>query len=83
MASYTVYSMENCSYCQRAKSLLEVNGLAYNEIVMGKDITREALLEACQHYGHGRTMPLIVRIDEHGNEEHVGGYTELSESLKQ
>lgn len=82
MASYVVYSMENCSFCQRAKSLLEVKGFEYREIVMGKDITREALLEACQHYGHGRTMPLIVMIDEHGNEQHVGGYEELSNSLK-
>ena len=82
MASFTVYSKDMCGYCTRAKSLLEINNLDYDEIKLGRDIDRDALIEAVQYYGHGNTMPMIIHEDEHGNKERIGGYEELSNWVK-
>lgn len=78
---YTVYSKDACPFCVQAKTLLTQKNLDFREIKLGKDITLEALLEACEYYGHGRTMPLIVKEDEFGNVERIGGFTELKASL--
>lgn len=32
MARITVYSTDNCSFCTRAKALLEARGLSYEEV---------------------------------------------------
>jgi glutaredoxin 3 len=37
MAKITVYSTEPCSFCVRAKDLLERRGLRYEEINLAKD----------------------------------------------
>lgn len=80
---FTVYSKGECNFCNRAKSLLEVNSLPYTEILMGRDIERDALIEAVQFYGHGRTMPMVIGEDDHGNKERIGGYEELSQWIKE
>lgn len=80
---FTVYSKDMCGYCTRAKTLLESNGLPYDEIKLGRDIDRDALLEAIEYFGHGRTMPMIISEDEHGNKERIGGYEELSNFVKE
>lgn len=84
LAEFTIYSKDGCSYCDRAKALCEANSRTYTELKLGRDIEYDALLDTIQHYGHGRTMPLIVCNDDgHGNQFRIGGYTELSEYLKQ
>ena len=80
---FTVYSKDQCAYCTRAKALLETHGLTFDEIKLGRDIERDALIEAIQYYGHGMTMPMVIVEDEHGNKERVGGYEELSNYLKE
>lgn len=82
MVHFTVYSKDNCAYCQRAKTLLEINSFGYDEIKLGRDIERDALIEAIQYYGHGNTMPMIIAEDDHGNKERIGGFNELSEWIK-
>lgn len=82
MAEFVVYSKDGCAYCERAKMLLNVNSMAFQELKMGKDITREELLEAVQYFGHGNTLPMIIREDEHGNKERIGGFEELSQWVK-
>jgi glutaredoxin len=80
---FTVYSKDGCAYCTRAKTLLEINNLPYDELKMGRDIERDALIEAVQFYGHGNTLPMIISEDEHGNKERVGGFEELSNWVKE
>jgi|SaaInl1SG_22_DNA_1037389.scaffolds.fasta_scaffold04510_12 glutaredoxin len=79
---FTVYSKDLCGYCTRAKTLLDTHSLPYNEIKLGRDIERDALIEAIQFYGHSNTMPMVIVEDEHGNKERVGGYEALSEYVK-
>lgn len=79
---FTVYSKDLCGYCTRAKTLLDTHSLPYNEIKLGRDIERDALIEAIQFYGHSNTMPMVIVEDEYGNKERVGGYEALSDFVK-
>ena len=56
----TVYSKNNCPFCQRAKQLLELKGLTYAEINIEEDTdARQVLIEAGV-----RTVPQIFINDQ-------------------
>ena len=68
-----IYSKPNCTYCDKAKSLVKKLGMTYEEKIFGKDFkTPEELYEAVGK--QVRTMPQI-KIDG----ELVGGYNQLVE----
>lgn len=64
-----IYSKDNCPYCEGAKLLCSTEGLVYEEVKIGKDITREEFMEM---HPTVRTMPLIF-VDK----QKVGGYQEF------
>lgn len=68
-----VYSKDNCPYCVKAKALLKGYGIAYTEVTIGKDITREEFLDL---FPTARTVPQII-LDG----ERIGGYDELVKRL--
>jgi glutaredoxin-related protein len=43
MTPYIIYSRDNCPWCVKAKELLEMKGLPYNELKLGIDYNREEL----------------------------------------
>jgi glutaredoxin 3 len=46
MAAVTVYTTDPCSFCLRAKQLLDARGIAYDEVNLAKDpVGRTELLE--------------------------------------
>jgi glutaredoxin len=69
----TVWSKDQCGYCEMAKQLLELRGIEFEERKIGKDWTKEQLLEAVPT---AKSVPQIF-IDE----EYVGGFTELKQLL--
>lgn len=69
----TVWSKNNCPYCDQAKALLKMKGIAFEEKKIGDGYTKEDLLEAVPT---ARTVPQIF-LDE----ELIGGYTELKNKL--
>jgi glutaredoxin 3 len=69
-----VYTKDNCPHCVKAKTLLQVRGLEYSEVVIGKDITREEFMEA---FPNARTVPQIIF-----DNKNIGGYEELVQKLK-
>lgn len=69
----TVWSKDMCGYCEQAKQLLESKGIEFEERKIGKDWTKEQLLEAVPT---ARTVPQIF-LDE----QYVGGYQELRQKL--
>ncbi len=70
-----VWSKDNCTFCDQAKSLLEQRNIAYEEKKIGYGYTREDLLEAVPT---ARTVPQIFV-----NNNHVGGFTELRKYVEQ
>ena len=70
-----VWSRDHCAYCVKAKNLLEMKGIEYEERNISAGVwNREQLLEACPA---ARTVPQIV-IDG----VVIGGYDQLEEYFK-
>ena len=70
---YTIYTKDNCTYCDQAKNLLTQKGINFEALKLGVDITRDELLEKIPT---ARTMPQIMMGDRL-----VGGFTELKNEL--
>jgi glutaredoxin len=70
-----VWSKYNCPYCEQAKALLKLKGIAFEERKIGDGYTKEDLLEAVPT---ARTVPQIFL-----GEELVGGFTELKKRLEE
>lgn len=68
-----VYSKKQCSFCVKAKALLDMKNIPYRESVIGEDILREDFMSI---FPEQKSVPLIV-IDG----QKVGGYQELVEFL--
>lgn len=74
MKNIEVYTINNCGYCEAAKSLLKMNDLSFKEFnITNDDKARMELVEKTNH----RTMPQIF-IDG----EFIGGYVELKKFLE-
>ncbi|HYR97145.1 MAG TPA: glutaredoxin 3 [Candidatus Binatus sp.] len=70
MARVAIYTTRSCSFCVRAKRLLEARGIVYDEIDVGQDAVLRA--ELIQRTGR-QTVPQIF-IDG----ESIGGFEELA-----
>jgi glutaredoxin 3 len=71
-----MYSTNFCSYCDRARALLQRKGIAVVEIKVDEDVAeRQAMLNRS---GGRRTVPQIFIGDRH-----VGGYQELAQLERQ
>jgi glutaredoxin len=68
-----VWSKDMCPFCDKAKSLLKLKNIEFEERNINKDYTKEQLMEAVPN---ARTVPQIFI-----NDELVGGYTELHRKL--
>ena len=73
MQKAIIWSKSNCSYCDQAKQLLTMKGIAFEERKIGAEWTKEQLLEAVPT---ARAVPQIFLDDQY-----VGGYTELKQRL--
>ena len=70
-----VWSRDNCPYCVKAKNLLDIQDLKYEERNISEGVwTREQLLAACPG---ARTVPQIIM-----NDTVIGGYDQLEEYFK-
>ena len=72
MAKVTVYTMDYCPYCERAKAMLKQRGIAYEEVRVAED--DDAQWDALYKRSKLKTMPQIFADDRL-----VGGFTELNE----
>lgn len=73
--SIVIYSKDECSFCDRARSLLRSLGKEYIEYKLEKDFTRETIKAV---FPQAKTFPVIT-IDN----SYIGGYTELAEIAKE
>ena len=70
-----VWSKYHCPYCDKAKALLQMKGIQFEEKKIGDGYTKEELLEAVPN---ARTVPQIFLDDKL-----IGGYTDLEKYLKE
>jgi glutaredoxin 3 len=73
-AKATLYSKDSCSFCIRAKMLLEQNGVDYEHIDLTGDF--ESQVQLAQRTGR-MTMPLVFVGDEL-----IGGFEDLVLALR-
>lgn len=57
----TVYTKDNCPGCVALKASLAQAGEAFNEVKIGRDITRE---EFMAKFPSVRTVPYVVETDK-------------------
>ena len=75
MSDVIVWTKENCFYCHMAKSLLEREEIEFEERnIENGEWSQAQMLEAAPN---ATTVPQIFF-----GEEHVGGFTELQQYLK-
>lgn len=70
-----LFTKENCSYCNSAKTFLKSKGIYFEERSLGLDFTRETLLEM---YPTAKTFPVVV-IDGFN----IGGFNELTKTINE
>ena len=70
MAKVTVYTMDHCPFCERAKALLKQRGVEYAEIRVPMD--DDAQWEALEKKTGMKTMPQIMN-----GETLIGGFNDL------
>lgn len=68
--SVVIYSKDGCSFCVKAKHLLQAKSMKFEEFKLGTDITREQMFKEL-----GREVRTIPQITIDG--EYIGGYSEL------
>jgi len=69
-----IYTRNNCVWCDRAKNLLKINNLEYEEIDLSDDVLRENFYKKFNH--SIKTMPQIF-IDDN----RIGGFEALVDYL--
>lgn len=69
----TLYTRENCTFCIKAKELLQKNNIPYEEFIIGKDISRN---EVIQKFPDRKKLPIILE-----NDKIIGGYDDLAEYI--
>ncbi len=69
MSAVVIYTKTFCSFCRRAKELLEMKGVPYLEIDLMKEDKYHEMVDKA---GGRKTVPQIFI-----NGSHIGGYDEL------
>ncbi len=70
MRAIVIYTQDFCPYCLKAKALLDIKGLKYQEFKIRTDEDKKKLSQIA---GDRKTVPQIF-INSH----HIGGYDELN-----
>ena len=66
-----IYTKEDCAFCFQAKAFMQKKNLPYTEHLVGRDLTRDELIEK---FPQMTTVPIIM-VDN----QLIGGYINLIE----
>ena len=77
---YTIYSKPNCSFCLQAKQLLEMEQLPFEYKNLGTHYSLDELMTLAPN---AKSFPQIFVVDENGNKDLIGGFSDLVEYLNQ
>jgi glutaredoxin 3 len=73
----TIYSKNDCPWCDKAKALLSEKNISFKELKFGTDFSREQLAEKVPFNYNKITVPQIFFGDDH-----IGGYEDLEDFFK-
>jgi glutaredoxin len=59
--NYTIYSKENCPYCHKIKTVMELTGSDFVVYTLGEDFTKD---EFYSEFGEGSTFPQVLCDDK-------------------
>ena len=59
--NFSVYSKENCPYCYKIKTVLDLTGTEYEIYTLGEDFDRQ---EFYDKFGEGSTFPQVICDDK-------------------
>jgi glutaredoxin len=59
--NYTIYSKENCPYCHKIKTVMELTGNDFVVYTLGEDFTKD---EFYLEFGEGSTFPQVLCDDK-------------------
>ena len=80
MKKVIMYSKPGCSFCNKAKVLLESMGIPYEERPVGQRYTKEDVVKHCTSVNSTAMVSsvpqMILWVD--GKETYIGGYTDLA-----
>lgn len=68
-----IYTKNDCSWCVKTKLYMQKHNIVFDEVHIGKDMTREEFLE---QFPQIKTIPAIF-IDE----KYIGGYINLTQKF--
>lgn len=66
-----IYTKDDCVFCAQAKTFMQKKKIEYTEHLIGRDITREELIE---RFPQMKTVPIVV-----DDGKLLGGYINLVE----
>jgi glutaredoxin 3 len=79
---FRIYTMSGCGYCTRAKQLMVLHGLKFEEVDLSDTDKRNRFLNGRMFLEAAtRTMPKVYKVDPDKGELLIGGYTELESFL--
>jgi len=73
--NFSVYSKENCPYCERVKKVFDMLNIQHKIFTLDKDFVKE---EFYSKFGKGSTFPQVLYDDEI-----IGGCVETIKFLKE
>jgi len=73
--NFTIYSKEDCPYCQKVKTVLELTGSKFVVYTLGEDFTKEQFYA---EFGEGSTFPQVLC-----DEKKLGGAVDTIKFLRE
>ena len=73
--NFTIYSKENCPYCYKVKTVMELTGSEHKILELGEDFTKE---DFYSRFGKGSTFPQVLCDDNT-----IGGCIDTIKFLKE
>jgi len=77
MKRVTIFGRQGCGFCTRAKQICEIKSLEYRYI----DIVEEGISKADLEKTVGKPVETVPQVFI--GQEHIGGFTELENHLKE
>lgn len=73
--NFTIYSKENCPYCEKITQVMDLTNQVYVKYTLGIDFTKE---EFYAEFGQNSTFPQVIL-----NDVKIGGCTDTIKYLKE